>query len=277
MTPRLVATDLDGTLLRDDHTLSQRTVAVLERLVTAGVPVVLATGRPQRTLEPVYRQLPFRPITVCANGAGVYDPAGDCFLDATPLQPAVLVAACARIRARLPEAVFAVELDGGRRMRHEPGFRVDPAEAAAEVTVAALADLVGQPAAKLLVKTSDTSVTMRDVELTRLLTAVVNESLAGTAEATYSSGWGMAEVSALGVTKAAGLAWVAEYFAVKADDVVVFGDMPNDIPMFAWAGWAVAVANAHPDARTAANAVTGSNNDDGVATHLERLCFGREP
>jgi hydroxymethylpyrimidine pyrophosphatase-like HAD family hydrolase len=66
------------------------------------------------------------------------------------------------------------------------------------------------------------------------------------------------------------VAWVAARLGVEADDVVVFGDMPNDVPMLAWAGRAVAVANAHPTVKEVADEVTTSNDDDGVAVWLER-------
>ena len=91
----------------------------------------------------------------------------------------------------------------------------------------------------------------------------------GLAEATHSSGSGLVELTALGVTKAAGLTWLCERLGVPAQDVVAFGDMPNDVPMLAWAGRAVAVANAHPAVKAVADEVTGSNDEDGVARWLD--------
>jgi hydroxymethylpyrimidine pyrophosphatase-like HAD family hydrolase len=81
----------------------------------------------------------------------------------------------------------------------------------------------------------------------------------------------MVEVSAAGVTKAAGLAWVAARLGVPAERVVAFGDMPNDLPMLAWAGRAVAMANGHPSVLAAADDVTEHTDRDGVAIYLERL------
>ena len=102
------------------------------------------------------------------------------------------------------------------------------------------------------------------------------DCLHGLAESTNSSSSGMAEVSALGVTKASGLAWVAERCGVAAVDVVAFGDMPNDLPMFGWAGWSrVAVANAHPEVLAMADEVTVGNDEDGVAVYLDRLLSER--
>jgi hydroxymethylpyrimidine pyrophosphatase-like HAD family hydrolase len=86
------------------------------------------------------------------------------------------------------------------------------------------------------------------------------------------AGLGFVEICPPGVDKASGLAVVAAALGVDPADVLVFGDMPNDLPMFAWAGWGrVAVGNAHPSVRALADEVTGSNDEDGVAVWLDRL------
>ena len=86
---------------------------------------------------------------------------------------------------------------------------------------------------------------------------------------------GLLEVSAAGVTKAFGLERLAAEHGISADEVMAFGDMPNDLPMLTWAGHAVAVANAHPDVLAIADEVTASNDDDGVAVVIERLLATR--
>jgi hydroxymethylpyrimidine pyrophosphatase-like HAD family hydrolase len=92
----------------------------------------------------------------------------------------------------------------------------------------------------------------------------------GAVEVTHSSSSGLVEMSAAGITKATGLALLAAEYGVQPADVVAFGDMPNDVPMLTWAGRGVAVANAHAEARDAADELTLSNVDDGVAVYLER-------
>ncbi len=86
---------------------------------------------------------------------------------------------------------------------------------------------------------------------------------------THSSFDGLLEISAAGVTKATGLAALAEHRGIDARDVSAFGDMPNDLPMLAWAGRSYAVANAHADVLKAADEVIRSNDDDAVAEVLE--------
>jgi hydroxymethylpyrimidine pyrophosphatase-like HAD family hydrolase len=95
------------------------------------------------------------------------------------------------------------------------------------------------------------------------------------ATVTHSSADALAEISAPGVTKASGLATVAARYGVDPADVVVFGDMPNDIAAFDWVreagGRAVAMGNAHPDLLVAATDVTLTNEQDGVAVFLASL------
>jgi hydroxymethylpyrimidine pyrophosphatase-like HAD family hydrolase len=74
----------------------------------------------------------------------------------------------------------------------------------------------------------------------------------------------------LGISKATGVDEVAAPLGIAAGDVVAFGDMPNDIPMLLWAGLGVAMGNAHPEAKAAADEVTTPNSDDGLARVLER-------
>jgi len=264
--PQLVATDLDGTLLRSDRTLSDRTVRVFDALP---VPVALVTGRPLRWLMQIYERLAHKPIAVVANGAAVYDPESDQLLHSAPLSADELAHACRVLREAIPEATFAVELDGGRGLIHEPGHAVGMWERSmAGRREAELAELVAQPAAKLLIRAGT-----RDSDE---FAALVGATLEGAYEATHSSLGGLVEISAAGVTKASGLAWVAARLGVDAGDVVAFGDMPNDVPMLAWAGRAVAMANAHPAVKEIADEVTATNDEDGVAAWLERE-FGAAP
>jgi Cof subfamily protein (haloacid dehalogenase superfamily) len=270
LSTRLVATDLDGTLVRDDRSISAYTAGVLGRVADRGIAVVLVTGRPIRWLHNVYDQLTVRPLAVCANGAVVYDPVDDEIVHAVSLSPADLTEACDRLRTIVPSVLFAVERDGGRQMLHERDYPVGPWEMDhSGVRPEPFPVLVAAPAAKLLVRAGPEGTVDAD-EFTEL----VGITLTGVAEATNSSSSGVVEVSAAGVTKASGLAWVAESLGLAAQDVVAFGDMPNDLPMLAWAGRGVAMANGHPAVLAAAHDVTArSNEDDGVAAYLESLLF----
>jgi hypothetical protein len=131
-----------------------------------------------------------------------------------------------------------------------------------DVYAAARAEVLGHPAVKLLVRhTGMTSAELQDAAVA-LLGDVV--------DITYSSSIGMIEISTAGITKGSGLAEVADLLGVAAEDVVAFGDMPNDLPMLRWAGHGVAMANGHPDVLAVADEVTAANSADGVAQVLER-------
>lgn len=265
-----IATDLDGTLLRSDLTVSERTVRALRTASAEGMLVALVTGRPVRWLRRVYDQLGVLYPAVCANGAVVYDPTEDRMLHVNPLVPAVLAQLCQRLRSAVPSARFAVEIEDGRTLWHEADYplRWDVDDPAVR-PVTSLTELTSVAAVKLLVRAGE-----RDPDE---FTSLVTQCLDGLAEATHSSSSGLVEISAAGVTKAAGLAWLCERHGVPAADVVAFGDMPNDLPMLAWAGHGVAVANAHPAVIAAADEVTATNDEDGVADYLDRLPAASRP
>lgn len=264
--PRLVATDIDGTLLRDDRTLSPHTAEVLARISAAGTPVVLVTGRPIRWLQLVYDQLAEPLPAICANGAVVYDPVADEVLRADPLAPELLAEVARRLRAEVPEVSFAVEIVDSRQMRHEAHYPLRwDADHDAIRAVESPEELLSVPAVKLLARAGE-----QDPDA---FVQLVAGALAGLAEATHSSYTGLVEISAAGVTKAAGLAWYCARLGIDERDVLAFGDMPNDLPMLTWSGRAVAVANAHPAVLEIADEVTAANSADGVAAYLEKV-FG---
>jgi HAD superfamily hydrolase (TIGR01484 family) len=265
---KLLATDLDGTLLRSDLTISDRTVRALRSASAGGMLVALVTGRPLRWLQLVYDQLGAPFPAVCANGALVYDPVADEALHVNPLLPEVLGEVCQRLRAAVPTARFAVEIEDGRALRYELDYPLNwDGDDPMVQPVASLAELTSVAAVKLLVRAG-----RRDPDE---FTSLVTGCLGGLAEATHSSSSGLVEISAAGVTKAVGLAWLCERHGVPAEEVVAFGDMPNDLPMLEWAGHAVAVANAHPAVLAAADEVTAGNDEDGVAVYLDRLAADR--
>ena len=259
---RLVASDIDGTLIRTDGTLSPRTLAALARLPELGVAAVLSTGRPLRWLQQVYDQMPEPIPAICANGAIVYDPHTDTVLRAAPLDVDLLLDVTKKLREAVPDISLAVEVEDGRSFRYDETWPVR--DEADQVRVLATAEqLISAPAVKLLAR----SATSAPEDFYELVSATLGE----TAQTTHSSSSALVEISAAGVTKAAGLAWLCERDGITAEQVVAFGDMPNDVPMLTWAGLSVAMGNAHPAVREVADEVTLSNDEDGVAAYLETL------
>jgi hydroxymethylpyrimidine pyrophosphatase-like HAD family hydrolase len=262
--PKLIVSDLDGTLLRSDETISDATLAELRRWDDAGVPLVLATGRPPRWMLGVRERLGGG-TAICCNGAVLLDLGPFTVLDEHPLTPDVLRAITGELRRRQPGTWFAVEY--GDQFRHEPVYQPRWDVDAPGVAVATLEEMVAQPVAKLLARHEELS---RE-EFVELVGDVVGDA----ATVTNSSSDALAEISARGVTKATGLARVAADRGLDPADVVYFGDMPNDLAAFDWVrdggGRAVAMAQAHPDVLAAATDVTVPNDDDGVAAFLASL------
>lgn len=265
--PRLVASDVDGTLMDNDESISARTKAVVAAVVADGVPFVLATGRPPRWIAPVVDGLGYAPLAVCGNGAVLYDANTDRILSARVLDVETLDWVAALALTVLPGAGLAAERVG--KSAHDattPQFVSSPGYEHAwlnpDNTETSSADVLSSPAIKLLIRLpSATSESMRAA-----LAPLVGER----ADITYSTNNGLIEVSAHGVTKASGLQMVAEQLRLDASHMIAFGDMPNDVPMLTMVGHGVAMKNAHPDALAAADEVTDSNHDDGVARVLER-------
>jgi Cof subfamily protein (haloacid dehalogenase superfamily) len=261
---RLVASDIDGTLIRTDGTLSPRTTAVLDALYSRGIPTVLVTGRPVRWLRQLYDQM-IEPLpAICANGAVVYDPDTDEILRADPLSVELLIDVTKQLRTAIPDITLAVEVEDGRKFWYEEKWPLHwDAEHDTVRVLTSPEELTSVPAVKLLAR----SASYGPDEFAEL----VSGTLGGLAEATHSSSSALVEISAAGVTKAAGLAWLCEREGYTAADVVAFGDMPNDLPLLAWAGRSVAMANAHPAVREVADEVALTNDEDGVAVYLEKL------
>ncbi len=223
--------------------------------------LVFVTGRPPRWMHEVAEQTGHRGLAVCANGALLYDLHNESILQSHLISGESLREVCEAVQRDIPEVHFSVERD--IELVHEPQYVTPWDRGRPWVRSAVLAQLYAEPAAKLLVHHASMSADE--------LLALVREAAGGLAEFTHSSRVGIIEVSALGVSKASGLAHVCEEQGIDAIDVAAFGDMPNDLPMLAWAGTAYAVANAHPDVLAAVDNVAPSVEDDGVAEILETL------
>ncbi len=258
--PKLVGCDLDGTLVRSNNTISARSVDAVARTEMAGVPFVIVTGRPPRWLPEIAEALGHRGLAVCANGALVYDLHTEQVVREDLLDIDALREVISAVRAELPGAAFAVEY--GDSFSHDSGYLPRWDGDNPNVTVVEPEVLLERPAAKLLVRHPE-------LDADDLLDAA-RTVVGSRATLTHSSLDGLLEISAAGVTKATGLAGLAQERGIDASQVAAFGDMPNDLPMLAWAGHSYAVANAHPEVLAAADQIIESNDDDGVARILEQ-------
>jgi Cof subfamily protein (haloacid dehalogenase superfamily) len=258
---RVVASDLDGTLVRTDGTISDRTRAALQRAEAAGALVIFVTGRPPRWMKPVVEATGASGLAICANGALVYDLGSGEIVREHALQAESASRLVTALREALPGVQFAVE--SGLTFGHEPGY--EPSWPMPNRTVAEVEELIADPVSKLLVKHPDRP----PEEIHEQVVKIAGEE----AVVTYS-GNVLLEVSGAGVSKASTLAALCEEQGHVPAEVLAFGDMPNDVPMLRWAGHGVAVGNAHEQVLAVADEVTASNDDDGVARVIERFFPG---
>ncbi|MDR3083223.1 MAG: Cof-type HAD-IIB family hydrolase [Streptomyces sp.] len=259
---KLIATDLDGTLLRSDETISERTRAALAAATAAGAAHIVVTGRAVPWTRHILDDLGYQGLAVCGQGAQVYDAGEHRLLTSLTLDRQVAGIALAKIEAEVGPLLLAASRDGlDGEVLVAPGYRVQewplpyrPIKDAAELWSAPLNKVYLQHP------------TLSDDEL-----AEAARQTAGGLVGVTMAGEGIVEILPLGLSKATGLSLAARRLGVKAADTIAFGDMPNDIPMFAWAGHGVAMADAHEDLKTVADEVALSNEEDGIAVVLERL------
>ncbi|ARQ69691.1 HAD family hydrolase [Streptomyces marincola] len=267
---RLVATDLDGTLLRDDGTISQRTRTALTAAQAAGAHHVVATGRSVRWTRHILDGLGYRGLAVCGQGAQLYHAGEHRLLTSVTLDRALARSVVARLEEELGPVGLAANRDGldgdivmDARYAHAAGgiYRAnedDPYPAEVPDREA----LFAEPIIKMYLACPG-------MEADALSAAA--ESLVGDAVGIVVSGPSLVEMLPLGLTKATGLSLAARRLGVRAADTIAFGDMPNDIPMLTWAAHGVAMAGAHPAVRAVSDEVTAGNDADGIALVLEPL------
>jgi HAD superfamily hydrolase (TIGR01484 family) len=288
----MLATDLDGTLLGSDQTVSARTLAALERARVEDLTITLVTGRPPRWLSPIVHQTGWHGLAVAANGAVLIDLSTKTVEATFPIPDDSLREAISVIRALLPGTAFAVEhvragsavpvvdpLAPGSELQpgddppafgYEAGFRPHLLTLPPELQTRSVAELIAPgDVIKLLARGPHDHPDHPDVVAARIA-----EELADIVTVTHSTaGSVLLEMSRVGVSKASGLEWLATEHGVDQIDVVAVGDMPNDLPMLAWAGRGFAVTNAHQLVRDSVGSqrVVPSNVDDGVAALIDRL------
>jgi hypothetical protein len=242
---------------------------VLARVRAAGIRIVGATGRGPRLTSLVRSDIPSADYLVLGGGSRVLDlsdPADPVVLRDDWLPGPVLADILTAIeRVAGPLSVMVEAGDAHDSPLWGDSDESWPYPAAFEARVRA--ECVAGPVIKGFARQPDHHVDA--------LLAIARDIVPAEVASITQAGLGYIEICPPGVDKATGLAVVVTALGVDPDDVLVFGDMPNDLPMFAWAGFGrVAVANAHPAVLAAADELTGSNDDDGVARFLDRMLAG---
>ncbi len=257
---RLLATDIDGTMLRADGTLSARVREALHRAVAAGIEVVPTTGRPALICREVHEWTGLDGFWIYANGAvtrhrGRDETVRTWFFDADIARTLV-----ADVRAVLPQAGFAIEFDTS--VAWERGFEHTVPNPPPNDPIDDVVDALDEPVQKVLVFAAGVPVDT----LHRLVADAVGDD----GVVSYS-GLAFVEVAAKLVTKATAVAALAEDLGIRREEVVTVGDNHNDLPMLEWTPRSFAMGNATADAAETASATLPTSDEDGLAVLIDRL------
>lgn len=268
MRPRLIATDVDGTLYRTDHTISDRTRQAFAAAREAGIRVMAISGRQPYSIGSIVRGTALHGPVVGANGAVGFDLSTRELLFEETIGVGVQRRLVELMRADFPNLKVVSVRDGGNLYVAEHGYAglEDPGADEALWPVshrfAILDEVLEEPSLKLVLRDDES-------EPAVLLEQARHHAIAGCHPTT--SGAPFLEVGPEAVTKATALQRLCAQWGIERGEVVAFGDNINDVEMLAWAGLGVAMGNAEPLAKSAADEVTERNDDDGVAMVIERL------
>ncbi len=256
---KVVATDLDGTLLPTAKAVPTRTLAALAAVQALGAHVVPVTARSPRTTVPIMEEFGIEGFAVCGSGSLIYDAREGRIVERRPLDTSVASQIIEALRRAVPGVMFAAERD--LHFFREPTFE-SPVVPMLETDAL---DIVADPVTKLIARHPD--------HLDGAFLNVVSSVAAGVSvDVTVAhSGGSWIEILATGVSKASALASLCERLGVVQHEVVAFGDLMIDVPMLEWAGLGVAMGNASAEVQAAADEVTSTNDAEGVAAMLERL------
>ena len=266
---RLLATDLDGTLLQTGGTISEVNRAALARAREEGLDVVFVTGRPPRWMSEIFEMTGHPGWALCANGAMTLDIATHEIISADLLDPVAGLEMAARLTDLDPEMAFAVELalphndfviDANYRPRWET--QSDPVRMSLQemFDTGKVVKLLARPSAAMSSHDADSFLHAAEnlaADLCDITHSDINDL--------------MLEMSGLGINKGTGLAKLAASRGHSVDEVAAVGDMPNDVPMIKWASRGFAVANAHQWVKDVATEVVASNDDNGVGQLIDRI------
>lgn len=259
---RFVLSDIDGTVLRPDHSLAQATVDAVRRLRQAGIHFTLASSRPPRAMRQVIEALGVDLPTVSFNGGTITHPDGR--LLAAHRIPAEAALTCLRMFAQQRVAVWVfaddqwllLDLDGEYVAHEQQTLGYGP------VVVDSFEPYVDR-IDKIVASSGDFA-------LLKTLEARINPKIQGQALAARSQAYYL-DVTAVDANKGAALTALAQYLDVPLAQTAAIGDGGNDVAMFRQAGLSIAMGQAEASVASQADQVTGSNLEDGVAQAITRF------
>lgn len=246
---KLIALDLDGTLLRSDKSVSERSIEVLMKCKQSGSQVIVATARAPRSVLKLLPEAYKQEIWICYNGAEIYQGKERIYENLIPAESAIEIVE--RVEALFPESPLTVELEG--RM-----FANQPLRYPWEYRVAGLKESITGGVAKIL---------FSDIEPAGI--DILNHQLPKDCRLLITDGGTLGTIMASSASKLAAIEFVCRQLGISLQETIAFGDDFNDMEMIMNCGTGVAMGNAIEELKQAANHVALTNDEDGVAGFLE--------
>lgn len=266
----LVAIDLDGTLLTSTKEITDTTAAILRAARDeAGVHVVLATARPPRSVEPFYRLLDLDTPTINYNGALVYHPPTGRILMHKPIPAKVASGIIALARTMYPSVLVSAEaLDHWFTDRYDPGYATETGLLFQPDLVAPVDTWLNQSMTKLLL--------LGLPEWLHEINSAIHREFQHQVVTVQTENT-LLQIMHATVSKAQALRVVAGDMGVSREQTMAIGDNANDVGMLQWAGVAVAMGNAAPEAKAVADYITDHHDADGAANAVRKLILQGPP
>ncbi|QQE12803.1 HAD family phosphatase [Planctomycetota bacterium] len=262
---KMIATDLDGTLLRDDKTVSDRNINAIKQAIESGIIVVIASARPPRAVKSIYQTLGLDTIQINYNGAAHYDIHNDTFTKHLPLDPAFVRSIVDLAREVDSEVCVSLEvMDKWYTDRVDDSLPIETSKHFSPDKLSHLDDLFEEPVTKLML--------LAPTDRLEKVHTAVRDSF-GNQIAIHMSDEHLIQIVDPSVDKEHSVRDLAGYYEIPRENVMCIGDAQNDEGMIKWAGIGIAVGNAWPDTKQAADHVVSSNEQDGVAEAIEKFAL----
>jgi 5-amino-6-(5-phospho-D-ribitylamino)uracil phosphatase len=261
----LIALDLDGTLLKDDKTISVKTKEILRKARAAGHVVMIATGRPYRSSEMYYKELELDTPIVNFNGAFMHHPRNanwGFFHEPLDIKVAKdIVEAC---RSFQFHNIIAEVIDDVYFHYHDEKLLDIFGMGNPNITTGDLRNYLKDSPTSLLIHTEEHHLKEIRQHLSDVHAEVIDHR-------SWAAPFHVIEIIKTGLSKAVGLKKASEYFNIPPERIIAFGDEDNDLEMLEYAGRGIAMGNAIEQVKTIANETTLTNEKDGVGVYLSDL------
>jgi len=259
---RMVAVDIDGTLLRSTRELSVRVIETVKAVSKRGVKVVLASARPPRAMSEIYGHLQLDTLQINYNGAMICDPPARRHIQHTPIEPGLAKKIIAIARKTDPAVVVYLEiLDKWYTDHFDENLPTETSRNFNPDFIGPLDAFLRVPVTKVML--------LAPPDRMKIVRKAVDKKF-GRKVAIQVSDPHLLQVVARGVDKAEGLKVIAEHYGIESQHVMAIGDAPNDIGMLQWAGLGVAMENGWKQVLEIADAIAPPAEKDGVAEVLQR-------